>query len=90
MKKEYSETRFKNSYIPTMGKTEKKINKRIVGAILWTTLLWLWWLSMTPKWRSFAQKAKDFIKDGLNEMKRTIKGTKKSTNTSEDNQQEKK
>jgi hypothetical protein len=53
-------------------------------------LLWLWWLSMTPKWRSFAQKAKDFIKDGLNEMKRTIKGTKKSTNTSEDNQQEKK
>lgn len=56
-----------------MGKTEKKLNKWLIGAIIGTTLLWVWGLSMTPKGRSFWWKAKDFFKSGVDELKKELK-----------------
>lgn len=55
-----------------MGNTSKNINKRIIGAVLWTTIIGAAGLSMTPKGRSFWQKAKDFFKSGLDELKKDL------------------
>lgn len=56
-----------------MPKFEKKMNKLLVGAILGTTILGVAWASMTPKWKSLMGKVKDFIKWGIDEMKKTTK-----------------
>ncbi len=56
-----------------MPKFEKKMNKLLVWAILWTTILWIAWASMTPKGKSFLGKVKDFIKWGLDELKKNTK-----------------
>lgn len=53
-----------------MPKFEKKMNKLLVGAILWTTILWVAWATMTPKWKSLMGKVKDFIKGGIDELKK--------------------
>lgn len=54
-----------------MPKFEKKMNKLLVWAILWTTILWVAWATMTPKWKSLLWKVKDFIKWGLEELKKS-------------------
>jgi len=59
-----------------MPKIEKKINKLLIGAILGTTILWVG-ASMTPKGKSFRKKARDFVKWGVDEMKK-IKDKKKA------------
>ena len=56
-----------------MPKFEKKINKLLVGAILGTTILGVAWASMSPKWKSLMWKVRDFIKWGLDEMKKNTK-----------------
>lgn len=40
----------------------KRVNKILIGAILWTAILWLWGLSMSPKWKWFWKKFFDWIK----------------------------
>lgn len=54
-----------------MPKFEKKMNKLLVWAILGTTILWVAWASMTPKWKSLLWKVKDFIKWGIDELKKS-------------------
>lgn len=54
-----------------MPKFEKKMNKLLVGAILGTTILWVAGASMTPKGKSLLWKVKDFIKGGINELKKS-------------------
>ncbi|HMT01071.1 MAG TPA: hypothetical protein PKD96_04590 [Candidatus Absconditabacterales bacterium] len=56
-----------------MGKTQKAINKRVAGAIIGTTILGVGGLSMTPKGKSFRKKTTDFLKSGINEMKKELK-----------------
>ena len=34
-----------------MTSPTKKINKRLIGFIIWWTILWITWLSSTEKWR---------------------------------------
>lgn len=50
---------------------DKKLNKRIIWAVIGTTVLW--WLSMTPKWRSRRSKVKDVFTKWINEMKKELK-----------------
>lgn len=59
---------------------EKKLNKWIVGAVIWTTLLWVWWFGMSNKWKWFfwklkqkAKKLKSFLNNWLKEMKKEMK-----------------
>jgi hypothetical protein len=59
---------------------EKKLNKWIIGAVLWTTLLWIWWFGMSNKWKWFFSKLKNklknikwFLENWIKEMKKTIK-----------------
>lgn len=56
-------------------KTEKKLNKILIGAILGTTLLWIGAATMTPKGREVSkstfQKFKDFLKWWVKELKKT-------------------
>lgn len=56
-----------------MPKFEKKMNKLLIGAILGTTILGVAWASMSPKGKSLIGKMKDFIKGGINELKKTTK-----------------
>ena len=60
-----------------MPKIEKKLNKMLIGAILGTTILGIW-ASMTPKGKSFWKKAGEFVKGGVDEIKKlkNKKGTK--------------
>lgn len=67
----------------TMPKIEKNINKILIGAILGTTILWVAGASMTPKGKSVLGKFKDFIKGGIDEMKKSSKGKKKNDNETE-------
>lgn len=66
-----------------MPKIEKNLNKILIWAILWTTILWVAWASMTPKWKSFLGKMKDFVKWGLDEMKKSAKKKKDEENETE-------
>lgn len=54
-----------------MPKFEKKMNKLLVWAILWTTILWVAGATMTPKWKSLLWKVKDFIKWWIDELKKS-------------------
>ncbi len=61
----------------------KKANKILIWAILWTAILWLWWFSMTPKWKSFFDRLKDkfkwfkwFIELWINEFLKKVKSKK--------------
>lgn len=68
-----------------MPKIEKNINKILIWAILWTTLLGVAGASMTPKGRSMLWKVKDFIKGGIDEMRKNTKKRKQSDKSEEDN-----
>lgn len=57
-------------------KIEKKLNKLLIGAILGTTILGVW-ASMTPKWKSFRKKAGEFVKGGVEEIKKLRDKNKK-------------
>lgn len=61
-----------------MPKFEKKMNKLLVWAILWTTILGVAGASMTPKWRSLFWKIKDFVKWWMDELKKTAKKDKEN------------
>lgn len=56
-------------------KTEKKLNKLLIGAILGTTLLWVG-AAMTPKGREVGKstlgKLKEFLKWGVKELKKSV------------------
>lgn len=57
-------------------KIEKKLNKLLIGAILWTTILWIG-ASMTPKGKSFWKRAGEFVKGWVEEIKKLRDKNKK-------------
>lgn len=71
-----------------MGKTESRLNKRILGAVIGSAVIWLTWFSMTPKGKSFWNRAKKklfrsvwFLKRGYQELKKEVTHTDKPTDT---------
>ncbi len=74
-------------------KTEKKLNKILIGAILGSTLVWIGAATMTPKGREVSKstfgKIKDFFKWWINELKKkagetALKQGKKRTEKDEE------
>ncbi len=62
---------------------EKKVNKTIIGVVLWSAVLWLWGFGMSPKWKNFFKRIKDrikwtkvFLKDWFKELKKNVKNKK--------------
>jgi hypothetical protein len=56
-----------------MSNMEKSLNKRLIGLILWTTLLSVNTWSQTPKGKKFFTKVIDFFRQGIKEMKKNMK-----------------
>ena len=67
-----------------MPKIEKNINKILIGAILGTTILWVAGATMTPKGKSMMSKVKDFIKWGVDELKKNARERSQKKLTSRD------
>lgn len=66
-----------------MWSPEKKLNKWIVWAIIGSTIIGLWSLSMTPKGKSFRRRMSDrgkrwngYFSEGLKETIKIIKKIK--------------
>ncbi len=53
-----------------MGKTESRLNKWIMGAVIWSAVIGLTGFSMSPKGKSFRKRAKRKVFRGIGFLQR--------------------